>query len=179
VNNKLDDQLPELMTRATDGLEPESVDLVERSLAQGVRLRRRRSAVAGVAAGGAVLVTMGLVVAGVQHFDQRGEAAPAGPLVVGPVTTPTPKPPAPSASASNPTQVPPTANPKDPTLLTLKSLVKGPGRTFSAPETWGGTEDGFFAAALVVDDGKGGSRVQVLLERLQKPPSCVGEPGCR
>ncbi|GAB3930186.1 hypothetical protein GCM10029976_031360 [Kribbella albertanoniae] len=79
--NKLDGQLPELMARATDGLEPESVDLVERSLAQGVRLRRRRSTAAGVAAGGAVLMTMGVVVAGIQHFDQRGDT---GPMVAGP-----------------------------------------------------------------------------------------------
>ncbi|MFK4086645.1 hypothetical protein ACI2LF_21235 [Kribbella sp. NPDC020789] len=176
--NKLDDQLPELMSRATDGLEPESVDLVERSVEQGVRLRRRRSAAAGVAAGGAVLATMGLVVAGVQHFDQRGDTGVASPLVVGPAT-PTPKPTAPSASTSDPTYVPPTANLKDPTLQTLKSLVGGHGRTLSAPETWGGKEEGFFAASWVVDDGKGGSRVQVLLERLQGPASCTDVPGCR
>ncbi|WP_405056871.1 hypothetical protein OG474_29555 [Kribbella sp. NBC_01505] len=174
----LDTQLPELMVRATDGLEPESVDLVERSVVQGVRLRQRRSALAGVAGGVAVLATVGVVVGAVQHFDQGGSAEPAGSLVVGPAVTPTPAPSAPVPGASEEVYTPPVVNTKDPTLQTLKSLVSGSGRTLSAPENWGGKEDGFFAAGWVVDDGKGGSRVQVLLERHEASPSCAGVPGC-
>ena len=174
--NKLDDQLPELMTRATDGLEPETVDLVERSMAQGVRLRRRRSAAAGVAAGGAVLVTMGLVVAGVQHFDQRGGSQPqvAGPPVASKPTS------APSGLPSaDPTKIP-KPKPGSPVLSTLQSLLKRPGYTLSAPESWGSEGEGFLAAATVVDDGKGKSRVQVLTQRMLRPgpPTCKDVPGC-
>lgn len=172
--NKLDDQLPELMTRATDGLEPESVDLVERSVAQGVRLRRRRSAAAGVAAGGAVLVTMGLVVAGVQHFDQRGGSQP---LVAGPPVASKPTSAPSGLPSADPTKKP---KPGGPTLKTLQSLLKGPGRTLSAPASWGGEDEGFFAASTVVDDGKGKSQVQVLTQRmlLPGPPTCKDVPGC-
>ncbi|GAA1704183.1 hypothetical protein GCM10009745_59620 [Kribbella yunnanensis] len=175
--NKLDGQLPGLMARATDGLEPESVDLVERSLAQGVRLRRRRSTAAGVAAGGAVLVTMGLVVAGFQHFDHRGDA---GPMVAGPpVASTKPTNTLSGLPSTQPTKIP-KPKPGGPTLATLRSLLKAPGRTLSAPESWGSENDGFFAAASVVDDGKGKSQVQVLTQRmlLNRPVSCKDLPGC-
>ncbi|MFB6718900.1 hypothetical protein ACFCV3_02020 [Kribbella sp. NPDC056345] len=167
----IDTQLPELMTRATEGLEPESVDLVERSVAQGLRARQRRAAGGGVAAGVAVLATAAVVVGAFQHFDRRGQVAPAGPLVVGPTVTPLPTRPMTSTS-------PPTANPKDPTLLTLRSLLKAPGRTLSAPESWGGEDDGFLGAAWVVDDGKGRSQVTALLQRMPRPVSCKNIPGC-
>jgi hypothetical protein len=175
--SNLDSKLPELMRRATEDLEPESVDLVERSVAQGTRLRQRRGALTGVAAGVAVLATMGVVVGAVQHFDRNGQAAPAGSLAVGPAATP--KPSLPSKAPSGPVAPASSANLKDPTLVTLKSLLQGSGRTFSKPENWGGKDDGFFGASWVVDDGKGGSRVEVLLERLKGPASCAGVPGCR
>jgi hypothetical protein len=175
--SNLDSKLPELMRRATEELEPESVDLVERSVAQGTRLRQRRGALTGVAAGVAVLATMGVVVGAVQHFDRNGQAAPAGSLAVGPAATP--KPSLPSKAPSGPVAPAPSANLKDPTLATLKSLLQGPSRTLSKPETWGSEQDGFFAAAWVVDDGKGGSRVDAALAKRAGRPSCTGLPGCR
>ncbi|TDD63471.1 hypothetical protein E1263_00530 [Kribbella antibiotica] len=169
--SNLDSKLPELMRQATEDLEPESVDLVERSVAQGTRLRQRRSVLAGTAAGVAVLATVGVVVGTVQHFDGRADG---GPMVAAPPTISTP-----AASTTPTVQTPPPSKAGGPTLATLKSLVQGPGRTLSLPETWGGAQDGFFGAGLVVDDGKGGSRIQVLLERHQGPASCAGEPGCK
>ncbi len=181
--NKLDDQLPELMTRATDGLEPESVDLVERSMAQGVRLRRRRSTAAGMAAGGAVLLTMGLVVTGIQQFDQRGDTGPmvAGPPVAGPPVASAKPPNTPSGLPSTESTKFPKRKPGGPTLATLRSLLKTPGRTQSAPRSWG--NDATFAASLVIDDGKGKSLVSVITQRMLGPgsPTCkdvTGVPDC-
>lgn len=77
--NKLQDTLPDLMRRATDDLVPDSPDLVERGIRRGVVLRRRRRALAGVAATTAVLVSGGAVVAG----QLIGGPADPGPAVAG------------------------------------------------------------------------------------------------
>ncbi|MFI5728711.1 hypothetical protein ACIA49_01235 [Kribbella sp. NPDC051587] len=169
--SNLDSKLPELMRRATEDLEPESVDLVERSVAQGTRLRQRRGALTGVAAGVAVLATMGVVVGAVQHFDRRADG---GALVAGPPIAATP-----SFNPTPPPAVtPPATVAKGPTLDTLRSLLKTPGRTLSAPESWGGADDGFFGAAYVADEGKGKSQVTVLLQRFKGPASCKDVQGC-
>jgi hypothetical protein len=137
-----------LMHRATENLEPVSTDLLERSVQQGLRLRRRRTTLLSVTGAIALLATAGLVVGGTQLFGSPSGAAVAG-------TT------SPSAKASAVTK-PAAVTPKQ-TLATLKSLIKAPGRTLSQPLARGGGSEGFNAASYVVDDGKGASFVEVFL----------------
>ncbi|TCO42589.1 hypothetical protein EV646_113211 [Kribbella antiqua] len=160
--NNLNDTLPGLMHRATENLEPVSTDLLERSLQQGIRLRRRRTTILSITGASAVLATAGLIVGGTQLFGSPSGAAVAG------TTSPSAK-----ASAAKPTAKPVT--PKQ-TLATLKSLVAGPGRTLSKPESWGETD--FAAAAYVVDDGKGASRVEVFVAGGNMQDPCA-EPGAK
>lgn len=89
--NNLQDTLPELMRRATDDLLPDSPDLVERGIRRGTVLRRRRRALTGVAAGTAVLVSGGALVAG-QLIGDPADARPAvaGKPSVAPYTGPAP-----------------------------------------------------------------------------------------
>lgn len=147
--NNLNDTLPGLMHRATENLEPVSNDLFERSLEQGLRLRRRRTTVLSVAGASAVAATVGLVVGATQLVGGPTEAAVAGPAA--PVTTPVTTPVAPKATA-------PTAREA---LAALRGLVQAPGRTLSQAQTWG--DASALGAAYVVDDGQGASRVEVLL----------------
>jgi hypothetical protein len=138
-------QLTDLMHRATENLEPVSPDLLERTVQQGVRLRRRRTTILSVTGATAVLATAGIVVAGTQLLGNPSDAAVAG----------TTKPSAPSSVAK------PAAVTQKETLATLKSLIEAPGRTLSKPRTWG--DGSFNAAAYLVDDGNGASRVEVLV----------------
>ncbi|MEU4602537.1 hypothetical protein AB0F43_06125 [Kribbella sp. NPDC023972] len=142
----VNDTLPELMHRATENLEPVSTDLLERTVQQGLRLRRRRMTLLTATGAGAVLATAGLVVGATQLVGSPSDTAVAG-------TTPTP-----SAKPNTPTAQAVTA--KD-ALATLKTLVRAPGLTLSKPQTWG--DKSAFGAAYVVDDGNGASRVEVLL----------------
>jgi len=144
--NNLNDTLPGLMHRATENLEPASTDLLERTVQQGLRLRRRRTTLLTVTGAGAVLATAGLVVGATQVLGRPSDAAVAG-------TTPTP-----SASPHTPVAKPVTSKE---TLATLKALIQAPGLTLSKPATWG--DKSALGAAYVVDDGKGASRVDVLL----------------
>ncbi len=144
----MNSQLTELMQQATENLEPVTPDLLERSVQQGLRLRRRRTTILSLTGAGAVLATVGLIAGGIQSFGSPSEASVAGtPL---PSATPTP--------AAKPHPV--TARQ---TLATLRSLIAAPGRTLSHPEARGDSDDGFNAAAYVVDDGKGASRIEVLV----------------
>ena len=163
--NNLNDTLPGLMHRATENLEPASTDLLERSVQQGLRLRRRRTTLLTATGAGAVLATAGLVVGATQVLGRPSDAVVAG-------TTRTP-----SATPSAVTK-PAAVTPKQ-TLATLKQLISAPGRTVSQPTTWGGTNDGFVAASYVVDDGHGASKVEVLLSGgEQQNPCAPAGSGC-
>ncbi|MFI7067046.1 hypothetical protein ACIBL3_39025 [Kribbella sp. NPDC050124] len=147
--NNLNDTLPGLMQRATENLEPVSNDLLERSVRQGVRLRRRRTTLLSVAGASAVAATVGLVVGATQLVGGPSEAVVAGPP--SPSTTPVATPVAPKATGPTVQEA----------LGTLRGLVQAPGRKLSQPQTWG--DASALGAAYVVDDGKGASRVDVLL----------------
>jgi hypothetical protein len=148
-------QLTDLMHRATENLEPVSTDLLERTVRQGIHLRRRRTTILSVTGASAVLATAGIVVAGTQLLGNPPEAAVAG-----------------TTKPSSPAK--PAAVTQKETLATLKSLVEGPGRTLSKPQTWG--DRSFNAAAYLVDDGKGVSRVEVLVSGGGEQDPCA-EPG--
>jgi hypothetical protein len=163
-------QLTDLMHRATENLEPVTPDLLERSVAQGLRLRRRRTAIATASGAGAVLATAGLIAGGIQLAGSPTNAAVAGSPV------PTAKPSAKPSAKVTPTTKPAGVNLKQ-TLATLKELVAAPGRTFSKPETWG--EGDFAGAAYVVNDGHGAARVDVLLSGGGEQNPCVPKrEGC-
>ncbi|WP_410788611.1 hypothetical protein [Kribbella sp. C-35] len=159
-------QLTDLMHRATENLEPVTPDLLERSVAQGLRLRRRRTAIATASGAGAVLATAGLIAGGIHLAGSPTNAAVAGSPV--PIAKPSVK--------TTPTAKPVAVNPKQ-TLATLKTLVAAPGRTFSNPETWGGGD--YAGAAYVVNDGHGAARVDVLLSGGGEGNPCVPKrAGC-
>lgn len=143
----IDETLPDLMRRATDGLEPDSTDLVRRGMERGKRLRRRRTAGLSIAA------TCGLVLTGaVAVAAQSIGPGQADPQVAGTpgqsVVAPTPKP---SAKA---------VTPKD-TLATLRKVRPATVR-LSEQRSWG--VDGFTAASVTVDDGKGLAEVSAFVE---------------
>ncbi|TCC55360.1 hypothetical protein E0H73_36170 [Kribbella pittospori] len=161
--NNLNDTLPSLMDRATENLEPVSTDLLDRSVQQGLRLRRRRTTLLSVTGAGAVLATAGLVAGGIQLLGTPSEASVAGTPV--PIVTPTPLAPA----AGTPQQA----------LATLKRLIAAPGRTLSEPTVRGGAKEGFIAASYLVDDGNGASFVEVLLAADGTANPCFDSgPGC-
>ncbi|TCC26796.1 hypothetical protein [Kribbella speibonae] len=159
-------QLTDLMNRATENLEPVTPDLLERSVAQGLRLRRRRTAIATASGAGAVLATAGLIAGGIHLAGSPRDAGVAGSPV--PIAKPSAK--------ATPTAKPAGVNPKQ-TLATLKALVAAPGRTFVSPETWGGGD--YAGAAYVVNDGHGAARVDVLLSGGGEGNPCVPKrAGC-
>ncbi|WP_427896015.1 hypothetical protein ACQHIV_18980 [Kribbella sp. GL6] len=159
--------LTDLMQRATENLEPVSPDLLERTVVQGTRLRRRRTALLAAGGTGAVLATAGLIAGGIHVLNSPADSAAAG--------TPTAitKPSASVKPSPIPSGTPSTAHAADntKTLSTLKTLLTAPGRTISKPETWG--DSSFSAAAYVVNDGHGASRVEVLLSGGGEQPRCV------
>jgi hypothetical protein len=166
----MNNQLTDLMQRATENLEPVTPDLLERTVAQGTRLRRRRTTLLTAGGTGAVLATAGLIVGGIHVLHSPADSAAAG--------TPTALA-KPSAKQSKevptptPTPTPSSAHPVDykKTLSTLKTLLTAPGRTFSSPDAWGDKD--FTAAAYVVNDGHGAARVEVLLSGGGEEPRCV------
>jgi hypothetical protein len=153
-------QLTDLMHRATENLEPVTPDLLERSVAHGLRLRRRRTALRTASGAGAVLATAGLIAGGIHLTSSPTNTAVAGSPV--PLATPSAK--------TTPTAKPAGANQKQ-TLATLKTLLTAPGRTLASPETWG--DGGFAGAAYVVDDGHGAARVDVMLSGGNEQNPCV------
>lgn len=155
-------QLTDLMQKATENLEPVSTDLLERSVQQGLRLRRRRTTILTASGAGAVLATAGLIAGGLQLFDSPSSS----PAVAG---TPVPLTPSVKPNHVTPQQ----------TLATLRSLIKSSGRTLSGPEAWGESSEGFVAAAYVVNDGKGASRIEVMLSGPgQQGPGCDDTSSC-
>ncbi|MEV5965765.1 hypothetical protein AB0L70_28615 [Kribbella sp. NPDC051952] len=148
--------LTDLMHRATENLEPVTPDLLERSVQQGLKQRRRRTTILSLTGAGAVLATAGLIGGGIQLLNGPSNLAVAGTPV--PLTKP-------SASAkptqpAKPTSKPGSVTPEQ-TLATLRSFAEKKGK-LSKPETWGG-DGGFVGAMYVVDDGKGASNVQVMI----------------
>ncbi|TCC54916.1 hypothetical protein E0H73_37585 [Kribbella pittospori] len=160
----LNDNLPDLMNRATENLEPNATDLVERGIRRGQVLRRRRTALAGAGGAFAVLATVGIVVAGTQALGGRPSGQP--PFAAAPT-------PAPTATSSGTT---PSAGQQDVAtkkgiLVTLQSLLP-PGTRVSKPTSFG---DDFIGASVRADDGKGASYVEVLIKTEKTPISCPPE----
>jgi hypothetical protein len=158
--NNLNDHLPDLMRRATEDLEPESNDLVERGIQRGVTLRRRRTAMLSLSGAGAVLATAGIVVGGTHLF-----AGNAQPTVAGPPST-----------AANTSAQPPTAKTASPTetMKTLQGLLPENLRQSSAKVRY---DQGMHHAEVVVDDGKGASLLTVEIVTTTAKPSCGGLHG--
>ncbi|GAB3832474.1 hypothetical protein [Kribbella italica] len=158
--NNLNDSLPDLMRRATDDLEPESNDLVERGIQRGVTLRRRRTAMLSLSGAGAVLATAGIIVGGTQLF--AGNAAP--PVAAPPSTTP-------SVKAEGPVAVPgsPAA-----TLQTLQGLLPQNLKQSSAKASY---VDNRHHTEVVVDDGKGASLLTVEVVTTKPNLGCEGLHG--
>jgi hypothetical protein len=139
----LNDTLPELMRRATENLEPESTDLVERGMARGLTLRRRRTALISLTGATAIVATAGVIVGGSQLFAKDAQ------------------PPAASTSTTQSTTV--TKEPAKAVLPkeTLATFVKllPPRLKVSKSQAW---EDGIGNQVyLQVDDGKGLSELTV------------------
>jgi hypothetical protein len=131
----LNDTLPELMRRATENLEPESTDLVERGMARGLTLRRRRTALFTVTGATAVLATAGVIVGGSQLFAK--DAPP-------PAASTTTK-----QSTSNVVAKPVT--PKETVATLIKLLPQG----FKVSKTQSWDDGGGYQAELLINDGKG------------------------
>ncbi|TDX08320.1 hypothetical protein [Kribbella sp. VKM Ac-2566] len=146
----------DLMRRATEYLEPECTDLVNRAVRRGVILRRRRSVLVGFTSAGAVLAAAGVIFAGSQMIG--GDRSAGTPVAGMPIVATSS---APSAAAKPMRQV----TPND-TQQTLRSLVPV-GLKVSQPRTWG---DNSIGASYVVDDGKGASllEVQVMTDLLRE-----------
>ncbi|MEU8226271.1 hypothetical protein [Kribbella sp. NPDC048915] len=159
--NNLDQTLPDLMRRATEHLEPEATDLVERGLARGRTLRRRRTALSGATAAVAVLATAGIVTGGLQLFGPKpaneSQVAGMGLPAVQVTTTPSP-----AAKPATPQQ----------TLETLRRLLPSTYR-LTQPRTYG---DNFIGASYVANDGKGASYVEVQLMNGQVRTECADKP---
>jgi hypothetical protein len=158
-------QLTNLMQQATENLEPVTPDLLERSVAQGLRQRRRRTTLLTATGAGAVLATAGLIAGGIHLLGSPADAEAAGtpvPLTKPSASTkPSVKTPAAKAGQVTPTQ----------TLATLRSLLKASDLTVSKSDTWGGGD--FVGAAYVANDGKGAARVEVLLSGGGEANPCV------
>jgi hypothetical protein len=152
------------MNRATENLEPVTADLLERSVTQGLRQRRRRTALLTASGAGAVLATAGLIGGGIQLLSSPADAGVAGAAV--PLTKPSVKPSTPHGSVT----------PKE-TLATLRTLLAARELTLGEAETWGGGD--FAGAAYVVDDGKGAARVDVMVSGGRAANPCVAaRSGC-
>lgn len=166
--------LTDLMQRATENLEPVTPDLLERTVAQGTRLRRRRTGLLAAGGTGAVLATAGLIAAGIHVLGSPADSAAAGTPIA--ITKPSAKPSS-VVPSIKPTPSSTHAVNSQQTLATLRSLLAAPGRTFSHPEAWG--EGGFTAAAYVVDDGHGAARVDVMLSGGGEQNPCLpARQGC-
>ena len=160
MTDLLEDALPELMRRATDGLEPDTSDLVARGMRKGARLRRRRTAGIAVAAASAMVLSTGAVTFAV---TRGGPATPDGPPVAGSVS------PSPATTASRKPAVNETK-----TLATLRALLPKNLR-LSQPTTRG---DNLLAnaATVIADDGRGGALIEVIVG-WKSNDNCGPKPG--
>lgn len=154
--NNLNDTLPELMRRATENLEPESTDLVERGMRRGTVLRRRRTALLSFTGAGAVLATAGIVIGGTQLFGGSAE------------------PPAAGTAGQSVTEEAATPVTQKETLATLMKLLPA-NLKVSKPQTWG--DNGFHGAAVVVDDGQGPSKISLGVTAPGADGTCTMDPG--
>lgn len=159
--NNLNDSLPDLMRRATENLEPESTDLVERGMQRGVVLRRRRTALLSLSAAGAVLATAGIVVGGTQVFGSpdHKQAPVAG---------------APTKATTSQVKVDKPATSAD-SLATLRRLIPA-GLQVSEPKIT--DQKGQTVVSMVLNDGKGASLLVVSLGTTEPVPTqCNGVHG--
>ncbi len=141
--NNLSDSLPDLMHRATENLEPESTDLVERGMRHGATLRRRRSALLSVSGATAVVATAAIVFTGTQVFGGSAPAPASGPQSGDVVVTKT--------QAGGPVT-------QKETLATLLSLLPSDLKV-SKQQTWG--DKPFNGASAILDDGQGPSKLSI------------------
>ncbi|GAA0963706.1 hypothetical protein GCM10009554_83500 [Kribbella koreensis] len=160
----LNDTLPELMRRATENLDPESTDLVERGMARGLTLRRRRTALFTATGATAVLATAAVIVGGNQLFAKDAQ------------------PPAASTTTKQSTAVTKEA-PKPVTMketqATLTKLLPARLKVAKA-QVW--DDGGGYQAELIVNDGKGPSLLSLAIRPAwgkdqgcsdQKPGTCA------
>ncbi|MEV8373413.1 hypothetical protein AB0P21_11790 [Kribbella sp. NPDC056861] len=164
----LNDTLPELMRRATENLEPESSDLVERGMARGATLRRRRTALVSFSGAAAVLATAGIIVSGSQLFAKDAEPPAA--------STPT------KQSATNTGRVAAKPATLKETQATLTKLLP-PRLKVAKVNVW--DDGGGHQADLSLNDGKGLSLISLAIRPAigqspgcsdQKPGTCVTRP---
>jgi hypothetical protein len=160
----LNDTLPELMRRATENLEPESTDLVERGMARGLTLRRRRTALFTLTGATAVLATAGVIVGGSQLFANDASPAPAGTATMQQTTI--------TKQATKPVTM------KE-TQATLTGLVPARLKVAKA-QVW--DDGGGYQAELILNDGKGLSLLSLAIRPEfgknqgcsdQKPGTCT------
>lgn len=136
---ELNDTLPELMRRATENLEPESSDLVERGMRRGATLRRRRTALLTASGATAVLATAGVVIGGSQLFA-KDAPPPVASTTASQATT--------KATAA-PTAKPVTSKESLTTLLKLLPPRFKIVKTDDRGDDWGNR------VTVFADDGKG------------------------
>ena len=159
--NNLNDTLPDLMRRATENLEPESSDLVERGMRRGQTLRRRRTALLSFSGATAVLATAGIVITGTQVLGGNAAAPASGTQGATVDTT--------KIIKSGP------VTPKE-TLATLLGLLP-PELKVSKSTSWG--DAGFSGAGAVLNDGNGASWLTMSVSSSDatcfdpQPGSCV------
>lgn len=156
--NDLNNSLPDLMRRATDNLEPESTDLVERGLRRGTTLRRRRTALVSFAGAGAVLATAGIIVGGSQLFADNSPAPATG-------ITATPLPTAKTSAPAKPVTA-------DQTLATLKKLMPS---TVQISQPKAKDDNGSHTVSIVLNDGKGASLIEAGLSTGVPVTFCPGQ----
>jgi hypothetical protein len=159
--SNLNDSLPDLMRRATENLEPESTDLVERGMHRGAVLRRRRTALLSVSAVGAILATAGIVVGGTQVFgspDHKQVPVAGTPAKAAGTAAKTAKP---ATSADS--------------LATLRRLIPAGLQVSDAKITDGKGET---QLSMVLNDGSGASLLTVSLGSTGPvSTSCAGVHG--
>ncbi|MFF0269534.1 hypothetical protein [Kribbella sp. NPDC004536] len=144
--------LPDLMRRATEDLQPDTTALVARGIRRGRVLRRRRTVLAGLSGVTAVLATVGILIGANQAVNTG----------VPPATTPTVKP---SQAA--------VAGPVTPaqTLATLTGLLPA-GLTPASSTTSGGYGLGTNEATVLLDDGAGASLLTLSITTAQAITDC-------
>jgi hypothetical protein len=157
--SNLTDNLPDLMHRATTDLEPESLDLYERSLKRGQILRRRRTVRNTLAGAGAVLATAAVVVGASSALGGAGGAGDDLPVAGQPAP----------ARVETPAATPEKA------AATLKKLLPANLRV-SSVHTETDPTYGAINVDLLVDDGTGPAQVTVRLGSTDLPP-CADKPG--
>lgn len=154
---ELNDTLPELMRRATENLEPESSDLVERGMRRGATLRRRRTALLSVSGATAVLATAGVVIGGSQLFAKDAPPPVASTTTTSQSTT----------NANGPAAKPVTPKESLDTLLKLLPARFKVEKTDHRGDDWGNN------VTVFVDDGKGMAMLSLAVWAPGREGSCA------